>query len=83
MPALSLSLQRGVVLAHAGADAGAEHLEVRRDHALEVAAGLAGVGFQESVERDRVGLGGVDATGGQILVGLVLRLVFLDLGGFA
>ena len=37
--------------------------------------------FQESVERDGVGLGSVDPTGGEVLIDLVLGLVLLDLGG--
>ena len=37
--------------------------------------------FRKESSAIGVGLGGVDAPGGQILVGLVLRLVLLDLGG--
>ncbi len=74
-------LDGGVLLAQAGADARSEDFEIFGDDALEVAAGLALVGLQEGVERDGIGLRGVDAAGGEILVRLVLGLVFLDLGG--
>ena len=46
--------------------------------ALHLAAFLALIALQEGIERDRIGLHGIDASGGEILVGLVLRLVFLD-----
>src|SRR5205823_3737487 len=79
---VDLVLQLGVLLADAGADAGPEDSQIRRNHALQVAALLALVRFQEGVKRDGIGLHGIEPAGGKILVGLVLGLVFLDFRGF-
>ncbi len=77
---VQLSLERGVFLAHAHAHAGRGFRGPGQRRPCNRSR-RAGFGLQEGVERDSVGLDGVDATGGEILIGFVLGLVFLDFGG--
>ncbi len=77
---VELRLQRVVTLAHPDAHAQAQDRGVIGHSALDLAAG-PGIGAEEGIHRDAVGLGGVDAARDKILVGLVLGLVQLDFGG--
>src|SRR5690606_28480158 len=74
-------LDGSVLLAESDPHTRTQNLQIFGHIAFQVATGLALIGLQECLKSDPVGLRRIDPACGEILIGLVLGLILLDLGG--